>query len=288
MIAEGSGDEHATTIQMEQRTWRPERAPTGLSTYGTLNCGLETMRAAWPSLQHRFSYGCSSSRRDPKSFPGGRPPADLLRSQPVDLLIMDHGTTLTASPRTGQADATLVRLIRRVPNRGPSVVLESWPIKSLGWEQSPTCKLARTQWQELGYASRYLTMDTKACGGAIDQVRLLVARVSHQWAGEWVWPSLQPPSVPRPMGNLLTPWGLLPRRVKMEIPPSLRAFPPRSDTDPMPNCVGAWISTPHGSAVCKPRKWAEASGFRRKCSPIRAAPPRRTYNARPAFSCGRP
>ena len=194
------------------------------------------------------------------SFPGGWPPTDPSLSQPVDLLVVDQGSTLKTSAHTGQADATLLRLLHKVPNKEPFVILDSWPAKTLGWEQDPTCKLVRTQWQELGHTSRHLNLDTKACGGAINQVRLLVAQVSQQWAGEWVWPSLQTPLVPRPMGDPLTLWGLLPRRVRSETPSSMRAFPPQSEMDPMPNCMGAWISAPHRICCLQPNEICRALG----------------------------
>ena len=166
MIAEGSGED-AAVLRLEQQLWKPEKAPRVIHTYGTIDCGLETMHPAWSSLQHVFSYGGSPRRQGPTFHPGRRPPQSLLRKSPVDLLILDRGSTNQPSPQTGQADRTLLRLIRAAPKVKPLLVLESWPGKAAGWEQGPTCKLARTQWDEEGYHTRCMLLDSRDCGGAI-------------------------------------------------------------------------------------------------------------------------
>ena len=80
-------------------------------------------------------------------------------------------------------------------------------------------------------------------GGAIAQVRLLVARVPEECSSVWSWGTYPPPPYhPRPMSNLLTPPGL----IKSTSYCCLTLDSPQATSDPMPCFPGAWIITEHG------------------------------------------
>jgi hypothetical protein len=45
---------------------RPETAlPRALRSYGTISCGYETMKEAWPALHHVFSVGAPADPGEP-------------------------------------------------------------------------------------------------------------------------------------------------------------------------------------------------------------------------------
>jgi hypothetical protein len=81
-------------------------------------------------------------------------------------------------------------------------------------------------------------------GGAINQERLLVARVHAFWNHLWTWGDLEAgEEVTRPMSNLLTPPGLVPRHLYDH---RSQRVVPDAQVDPMPCYIGAWIQTEKG------------------------------------------
>ena len=67
-----------------------DREQDFISTYGTIDCGLETMSGAWTTLQHVFSVGGHGSTAE-ACLNGGRFTPDLLNQHPVDLLVVERG-----------------------------------------------------------------------------------------------------------------------------------------------------------------------------------------------------
>jgi hypothetical protein len=74
------------------------------SSFGTILCGLETMRSAWPTLEHVFSVRVGSSAQGAAGvsepglvFSGSRYPLGLLKANPVDLLVIRRGGWLRSS-----------------------------------------------------------------------------------------------------------------------------------------------------------------------------------------------
>ena len=61
-----------------------------LQSFGTIDCGLETMGEAWPAMVHSFSSGGVSSTSK-LCLGGGRLPPTLLNDHPVDLLVVERG-----------------------------------------------------------------------------------------------------------------------------------------------------------------------------------------------------
>ena len=261
MIAEIGPPRDTAVALMAGRLHQPAPPVTGITTLGTIRCGMETMRHAWPNLEHKFSVDGFSSTADGFPACGSRVPATFLQEHPVDLLVVDLGQA--SPPRSGSTDKTdfwlSLQTTTYAANR-PRVVLESWPSDAVGWIRSPTSKSRRTAWSNLGYTSRYRVIDSLAHGGAINQSRLIVARVRQDLDPGWIWPLPLRGPTDRPMGNLLTPWGLLPRHVKRTKAPTGFHRLPDSLTDPMPNQLGAFISTPHGSRRLQADELAKGLG----------------------------
>ena len=205
------------------------------------------MRAAWLTLVHRFAVrrpidACSIKDEDVFQKIGPRYPPNLLIKKPVDLLVIERGqvrlppSTLDCTPWGALISGT------PIPKR-PRVIIESWNTGAHMWERGPTSKSCQTRWSKLGYVSRFRRVDACHVGGAIAQVRLIVARVMEDYGAVWVWGHYPPPPyTPRPMGNLLTPPGLLPQKIYCDLP----FDSPRVDLDPMPCFPGAWVKTDQG------------------------------------------
>ena len=217
-----------------------------IRSYGTLDCGAETMRAAWPRLRHVFSGRGNRAWHEAAEGPspevvlsGTRPARGALHQHPVDLLVVERGHI-----RRPHRDPTVESWEKLVAHTEqsvwPKVVVESWRGQAISWSNGPTDKAARTRWQALGYETRTVRVSGTEVGGAIEQERLLVARVEKASYARWSWDQVQRGGVVRPMANLLTPDGLLPRR--RERPPT-EAHVSEADSDPMPARSGAWIRT---------------------------------------------
>ena len=236
------GDGAVVDIRMQMEDGQP---PPPLLKYGTLSCGYETTHEAWPALDHVFSYGGHEGSESPKAHIHGRAPADLLTRSPVDLLVVDQGSR---QPTGGRQIDHWQALVGNTPSHlRPSVVLESWPQGSVVWEANPMTKTRTESWKNLGYLSRFKLVASTWVGGAVDQTRLIVVRLSPDRARTWTWEALERPTQQRPMSNLLTPHGLLPRNVKRHSKGSPPRRTPDSLTQSMPCVTGAWITTPQGT-----------------------------------------
>ena len=244
-IAEEGAHQDTAVVQIDGRLHDPSEPARTLHTFGTAHCGLETMRHAWPTLRHKFSAGGSQASSASTVFRGSRPARTVLNHYPVDLLVVDLGSANSSGSGRNYPWKEWVELADNA-NR-PEVVLESWPPMATTWTTGPLSKGRRTGWKNLGYTSRYHLMDSRSHGGAINQTRLMVARVRADRDSGWKWPQTTKAPHPRPMGNLLTPFGLLPRHVRRSVERTPRPSCPSSDLDAMPNCLGARISTPHGT-----------------------------------------
>ena len=241
------GDEALDHLALRETI--PASPKSTLSSYGTLSCGYETMSQAWPTLRHRFSVGAAESSQAEHTFREARYKMNLLKEYPVDLLVVDQGSSQPSWTQNKSGSGRWEQLVDQTPpERHPWVVLESWPGSAVGWEVSPMHKSVMTRWAKRGFSSRYKLINSLHCGGAIRQTRLMIARVRDTYPHNWEWPSLDTQSEARPMGNLLTPWGLLPRQVKRcTKPPNTTYSRPNSLLNPMPTAVGAWIDTPEGT-----------------------------------------
>ena len=105
--------------------------------FGTLHCGAELMAAAWPTMQHTFALGPGVDSTSTLRFPEGRPPQDLLRNHPVDLLISEH-TTFQPHHAKGPPLHVLDVVSRAV--LPPRLVIEIWDPAASTWDHGPLSK----------------------------------------------------------------------------------------------------------------------------------------------------
>jgi hypothetical protein len=177
------------------------------------------MKEAWPSLEHKFSVRrngielvCDVGASQPAVYFGHhRYPSTLLKKHPVDLLAVESGYLKT--PPTKYSRTAWSTLVEGTPQEcQPRVVIETWPASAQMWRQGPICKSHTTVWKEMRYTTRCCVVNATEVGGAINQERLIVARVHRFWDHLWRWGQFESgQEVTRPMSNLLTLAGLVPQ-----------------------------------------------------------------------------
>jgi hypothetical protein len=67
-----------------------------IRSFGTIDCGYETMTEAWPTLDHVFSSGGLFTKAK-HELEKGRLKGTLLNKYPVDLILIDRGQFHTPS-----------------------------------------------------------------------------------------------------------------------------------------------------------------------------------------------
>ena len=161
----------------------------------------------------------------------------------MDLLVVDQGSKF--KPPTHFARTPWEELVSTTqPSRKPRLVIETWPASAQMWSKGPMSKARIATWTMLGYETRCKVVRATDVGGAIRQDRLLVARVQHTWSHLWKWDATEAATeVVRPMSNLLTPPGLVSKKLYDRC---YTRHPPDARTDPMPEQAGAWIRTENG------------------------------------------
>lgn len=186
-----------------------------------------------------------------------------LSDHPVDLLILERGhldrVDFSRAPRWEHPwEAPIGGAL-------PQVVLESWKGSAALWGQGPSGKLANARWKRRGYQTRCKLINATEVGGAVDQTRLLVARLHRSLPPTWEWPPLEREAeTPRPMGNLLRPPGLVPRSAYLRVPTGTS---PHAHHDPMPARVGRLIETERGIRRLLPEELAKGLGWTSPTSP---------------------
>jgi hypothetical protein len=227
------------------------------------------MRYAWSSLIHKFSVRRQSEKApsvdllpssNPQIFVGhNRYRKDLLEKCPVDLLVVERGTfhqpptSLERSPWENLVNGTTTS------NR-PKVVIEIWAPSAQLWNRGPMSKGCVTRWKTHDFVTHCRLTKATSVGGAIQQDRLLIARVHNAYNESWRWDtSDRAPDVIRPMGNLLTPPGLVNLRhyVRHPSPDQL----PHALRNPMPGRLGAFICTERGVRRVHPDETARGLGI---------------------------
>jgi hypothetical protein len=227
------------------------------------------MRYAWSGLTHNFSVRRQNEivpfvdllpTSRPKVFIGhGRYRKDLLKKCPVDLLVVERGTfhkppsTLERSPWE-----TLV-INTTLPNR-PKVVVEIWAPPAQLWNRGPMSKACVSRWVTHDYVTHCRLIKATSVGGAIQQDRLLIARVLKAYDGYWRWDTKdRAPEVIRPMGNLLTPPGLVNSRHYLQHPTPDQL--PHALRDAMPSRLGSLVCTERGVRRLEPAETARGLGI---------------------------
>ena len=242
---------------LEVRTVAEPGIP-GVRSFGIIDGGLELMEQAVSGLEWKWSIRRSDSpyfrykKRQPNQARVGPLPARWMEERPVDLLWVEQGgrtvETLRRNARWEEEIETTSEAKR------PKVIFESWKESATLWKGGPTSKLAVSIWKGRGYYTRSRVVNATEVGGAIQQQRLLVARL-HYTAPKWEWPA--PETGPtRSMENHLTPDALL--RPKYLTNPC-RTLPPHYQTHPMPLKVGTPILT--GGGIRRLRREEVARGL---------------------------
>jgi hypothetical protein len=150
---------HVDAMEIRLGPTKPDRAAAWINTYGTLNCGAETMRAVWPGLEHRFAVRCENEpdvlpNDDTHGLHGPRVRRDLLETHPVDMVVMERGHVLRSRKCPEPEEWELLVSSTPASDR-PKVIVESWRSQASTWDNGPSAKAATTRWTKLGYTSRY-------------------------------------------------------------------------------------------------------------------------------------
>lgn len=207
------------------------------------------MRTAVSALTHKWAVRRQGP--DPPAIPGIDPPRRVWRGAhrfplgifhqaPVDVVFVE-GSHQSKHAMTNPTRVEQALAVTDVSDR-PLYVCEAWNCGAPMWTLGPVSKLVNERWKKLGYLTHCRWVQATQVGGAIDQSRLLVVRVSRSTGTPWEW-DRSVNTLPRPMSNLLTPPGLIPRWAYTI---SSRAGA-RVESSPMPSTPGRWITTHEGT-----------------------------------------
>ena len=207
------------------------------------------MAIAWKELEYKLEI--KDKIKDHLTFPKGKTQVAALRCShrilnryPINMLIVETGQQ--QAPQISKSiDHWELMINKTTLEKRPKIVVESWTSRAAVWENGPAGKGSRVRWKEKGYATRIRHVDTQYIGGAIVQPRLLVVRVREEYSKLWMWTEINITNTPRPMSNVLTPAGLIKRKVRYRNHQQLPILPD-STTDPMPPRPGQWIITKEG------------------------------------------
>ena len=259
----GEKEQNRSVVGVEVRAAPVAVDEPWVRTLGIIDGGFEVMRAAWPKLDHLFSVRRSNEEGKSEASPEPahvfrephRLPNELLNKHPVDLLTIEQG--VSSKPPSNFERHTWEKLVSRTrPENRPRVVIEAWPPNAQLWTKGPACKSTTSRWHDLNYVSRFKRVAATDVGGAINQSRLLVARVQHEWSHLWMWGTEETElETARPMSNLLTPPGLVRASYVQG-----RTGDPIAHRDPMPSTMGAYIQTERGARRLLPEESSRGLG----------------------------
>ena len=188
---------------------------------------------------------------------GRRPPSNLLKDHPVELLVVDCGR-LTKEP--GRSTDPSYSWRRLVTPFAPTTVVESWGAPAALWHNGPTAKGTRELWKAQGFHTMCKLVDSSRVGGPMSQWRYLVLR---RRGINQATPAPPEQGTSRPAANCLTPEGLVPRHLWRLRPPShTRCHDP--STGPLPSPVHKgdkiWVQGPRGVRPLLPDEIARCLG----------------------------
>lgn len=269
-ILDSSNIEAVTGVEVRKGPLRGQMV-SELWSYGVIDGGAETMRHAWGGLKHRFSVRRANERKLPSVpnsgnelivFTGHHRYKDrLLEDNKVEVLVVERG--FYHQPPTSISKESWEDLIEKTTTEcRPLVVIESWAPSAQLWRYGPMGKASTSRWVTNGYITHCKLLKATSVGGAILQSRLLVARVLRAYSNDWHWDSEdESPGVIRPMGNLLTPPGLVDRRCFISYPQRETGRLPLDIRDPMPHQIGALLRTEKGVRRLLPEELARGLGI---------------------------
>ena len=225
------------------------------------------MRYAWPKIKVVFSIHHENDTRppnqqDPSTILKIGPHRDwpkLFAQHPVDLVVVEKGD-LCLPRKSPHPEAWEKSIAALQPLQRPKLVIEAWRSDAQLWVNGPASKSTLTRWKKLGYNLHCRKVNATSIGGAIDQDRLIVVRVHQRENLHWHWDSLNRSlEHRRPMENLLTPPGLVPR--KLYLRGKQRPHSPQAGRDPMPPKVGSIIQTEKGTRRLTQEELARGLGI---------------------------
>jgi hypothetical protein len=247
------------------------QAEQWVQTYGTIDCGLELMTHAWQTMQHVFSveHKCAprtlsnNNKVEPTRHKGPRYSMNLLNNTPVDVLVLER-SHIRHTRKVPQPERWEALIDNTCLDQRPQVLIEVWQPVASTWESGPTGKLCMVRWDSLGYNTRVRQVNATAVGGAIHQPRLIVTRMKRGAARRTLWDPFDDCATaderPRPMSNLLTPPGLVPRKFYTHGTPH-RGID--AETSAMPAYL-TWIKTSKGVRRLMPEELARGLGVDKK------------------------
>jgi hypothetical protein len=168
---------------------------------------------------------------------------DILRSHPVDVLVLGN---LNESRE-------LEWLTRVRHGTKPIMVLEFWEEGVMFKEAGPVSKRVATLWEEQGYSTSCVGINSTQVGGVVDRQWLIVAGYKKDDRGSPLeWPPIEQ-EVRHPMFNCLRPTGIPGNAFRRDLASDEKArfqYPdaiPNRERDPMPFWPGALVQTPKGT-----------------------------------------
>jgi hypothetical protein len=263
-------DKTVNILEAQKATW----------SYGTIGVGGDLARTVWPeqkfiffSQQKRLIEAEGSALHE--LGPPNRVPTNVLSQHPVDCLMINDCKTQVWSP-----------WISSVPiNERPISILLFTQAIHLEKESGPASKEHRKFMERLGYSIRFWLMEACDFGAAISQLRLGVLYIQEESA-VMLGPKQPTPNElpPRPMSNLLMPFGVPSAAWTKKVPnskhPDPRGLPcishlgfGRSDPifdpqGPMPDVLGSWFQVDKGIRRLQIEELAKAKGVPKEWQPI--------------------
>jgi hypothetical protein len=241
---------------------------------GLVDCGLPLCRATWTHAQVSWEIDprvrsrtttlpeCPSPQVTYASM--SKSPAQLLKSKPVDLLVIDHSHRGGASDffsreRRGERVWTEWLL-----HAQPARIVEIWRETDIPTVVEMSGKVHRKKISSYGYFSQHQIVRATEVGGSVKHARMIVihtklsiAQPCKDMSGGWD-PNPTSRRQPRPMSNLLRPAGLVPR-ASWNPARAIDELPCR-ERDPMPARAGTWISDGGRSRRLLPEELAKGLG----------------------------
>ena len=208
------------------------------------------MTSAWENMEHIFAIRRSSEQLPPRTtnakvitkFPSIH--SSILPKHQMDLLVVEY-CSRTRSKNNDSPEAWETAIAEANAKSKPKVVLESWNARCNTWSHGPTATGCNTRWSKMGYETRVKFVSCTDVGGALEQFRILIARVQKCHASKWVWPSIPEATPRRPMANLLSPPGFI-SKTKYLSSTSPYDIVSDASSDPMPPHTGNLIRTEQG------------------------------------------
>jgi hypothetical protein len=131
-----------------------------VQSFGCIDGGYKLARLAWPKRrpqwlvqQPKEQVDAGLAKKPAQVLFGHHPyPKHLLKTQPVDLLLMEQGHMYCAL--SNYTPSPWKALIKSTPSAyQPKKMVESWENSAQTWIRGPVCKATVTGWQKQDYTT---------------------------------------------------------------------------------------------------------------------------------------